>query len=161
MVLVGVLLSPFNIRGRSSYNGLSNTMYCKTPEACRHEIGHLMDDDLGYPSHRVGYGDALRLLLYYNLRYDILDNYTMMILCERGVLTYDLDFSVIGGEAFSSPQSELYANMYLLADGNIDALPESLQQFYSREQKYIDLYNCLTQNPRFSLCGTSIYIREK
>lgn len=118
-------------------------LVCNGVDGCRHEIGHKMDDDLGKPSHSAEFGDALRAYILFAGMSRVHDQYTLKILWFGGILQYSPLYDIGRLEMFSSPQSELYADMYMMAGGNVDYLPEIFRQFYSTDHKYTDLHNCL------------------
>jgi hypothetical protein len=161
ILLVLALLLPISTSGRSFYNGISGAMFCDSAEGCRHEIGHRMDDDQRYPSRSKEFGTAVLLYAYANIKYtDALEPFSAAILAQDGMLRYSDDFTLIGVERFSSPQEELYANIYQLAGGNIDRLPEIFRPFFSRDAKYIELYDCLMAS-ELKLCGISLHLEDE
>jgi hypothetical protein len=88
-----------------------------------------------------------------------LDDIGKEILFQDGMFSYSSRFSMLGMERFSSPQEELYADLYALARGNINNLPEPFWKFYSEDLRYTELYDCLMSAP-LRLCGVSLH-KEK
>ena len=134
------------------YNYPTNALVCTTSDGCMHEIGHKMDDDMNAPSRSGDFGNALRAYLIFAAKYDQWDVYSRTILTYDGLFQYSSVYSVTGGEKFSSPQEELYADFYKLSGGDINALPEIFREFYSTDNSYQTLYQCLMTT---RICGTS------
>ncbi|RPJ29154.1 MAG: hypothetical protein EHM33_01930 [Chloroflexi bacterium] len=162
-ILVLLLAVPVSMGGDSFYAKGSGVLYCESDTLCLHEIGHMMDDDLGYPSRSDEFSTAVLLYMYNSIKYSpelLPEPFTSAILAQPGMIAYSKDYTLLGVERFSSPQEELYANLYLLADGNIDIMPEIFRSFYSREAKYTELYDCLTSAP-VKLCGAALHIEKR
>ena len=137
-------------KNANQYNYTLNALICDNYESCVHEVGHKMDDDLGRVSHSEEFGNALRVMLVYSAKTDDWNEYSKTLLTYGGILQYNPIYSIVGVERFSSPQEELYADLYRLSGGNIDNIPTQLQKFYSTDQKYKDLIQCLSVR---SICG--------
>lgn len=156
-LLLAVLL-PVPPRDGSIYNGISGAMFCNSAGACLHEIAHMIDDEAGYPSRSPEFGGALMVHLAFAFGYQM-DDTAKLILAQDGVLTYNADYSLGGVEMWSSPQAELYANIYEMHGGDVAKIPDALRPFYSDNEKYTDLYNCLMQAD-FRICGRAVHIEE-
>lgn len=156
-LLIAVLL-PIPPKGYSVYNGISGAIYCHSAAGCRHEIGHKMDDDLGYPSRSPEFGNAVMVHLAFAFQYG-LDSTATAILTQDGMLTYSSHYSLLGVDRFSSPQEELYARLYEQSGGDIAQIPLALRPFYSDDKKYIDLYDCL-MSAEFKICGTAVHVEK-
>ena len=151
-------LLPIGPKDGGMYNGISGALYCASSRACWHEIGHKMDDNLGYPSRSAEFGDTVRFWLILSMPMG-LDDIDKQILFQDGLLSYSRGFTVYGLERFSSPQAELYANLFSLFEGNVEAIPEPFRKFYSADAKYTELHTCLMSAP-LKLCGLALH-REK
>jgi len=138
---------------RSSYLFLVNgvgVLDCNYFYGCRHEIGHKMDQDLGFPSESPEFGHALQMYMLVELKREAPSDLSVFLIMYPGV------FAAYPGQGGGSLQNELYATVYTEANGDISLIPESLQPFYSKDQKYLDLYSCLTRPNRFNICdGTN------
>jgi hypothetical protein len=141
---------------RGFYAGV---LVCRSSDNCLHEIGHKMDTETGYPSRSEAFGDALRIHFVGSCKFGF-DKYAELIFKQGGVFQYDRNFSVLGMERFSSPQAELYADIYMTAGGDVSAIPPLLRPFYSTDKRYTDLYNCLMSQDA-KLCGTAIHMEKE
>jgi hypothetical protein len=164
LLCLGVLAVSLPVPGRPNYNFISHTFYCDSARGCRHEIGHWMDDELGHPSRSIEFSDALKLYLYLEFGNSLAQNapiseHAWLVMNYVGLLSYDPRYKPPGIEMFSSPIEELYADMYLYADGDVDAIPPGFQKFYSKDEKYQSAYECLTAH-RFNLCSNSVSFME-
>lgn len=142
----------------SVYNAPTGVLYCNTAVGCRHEIGHKIDDDLGYPSKSAEFGNAVMVHLAFALQYQM-DAAAIKILTQDGMLTYSDKFSPLGMAWFSSPQEELYARIYETSGGDVAQIPPALRPFYSGDEKYIDLYDCL-MSASFKICGRALHVEK-
>lgn len=131
-------------------------LICDDDISCLHEIGHKMDTDLDHPSRSLTFADAIRLYLLAHWTILEPDEITNMIMVHSGIFIYDDMYSFGGVQMFSSPQEELYANIYTLVNGDISKLHPSLQQFYSNDLEYQDLYSCLIEK---RVCNHALRIR--
>jgi hypothetical protein len=154
-----VLLLVLALRPSFERGFYAGVIVCRNAENCRHEIAHRMDADAGYPSRSAAFGDALRIHFVGSLTYGM-DEYAELIFKQGGVFQYDRNFSVFGMERFSSPQAELYADIYLTAGGDVTAIPPLLRPFYNTDESYTDLYNCL-MSADVKLCGTALHMENK
>lgn len=152
-IVILFIVVPLN---QNMYNYQFNVLICNNGYSCIHEVGHRMDDDLSRPSKSEEFGNALRVTLIYSAKTDDWNEYSKLILTYGGVLQYNQSYSVTGVERFSSPQEELYADIYRLSGGNVDNIPVQLQSFYSKDTKYQELIQCLDSN---SVCGSSFRMR--
>jgi hypothetical protein len=164
LLCLGLLAVSLPVPGRSNYNFITHTFYCDSARGCRHEIGHWMDDEMGHPSRSIEFSDALKLYLYLEFGNSLaqrtdLDSDAWFIFNYRGLLSYDDRYKAFGNEMFSSPIEELYADLYLYADGDVDAMPPGFQRFYSKDAKYQNMYECLTTR-RLNLCSNSVSFME-
>lgn len=128
--------------GRSSYSYRLNVLDCNNLEplkGCRHEIGHKMDDDLGMPSLSTEFAIATQAHLIY----------------EMSTLEVPDDTAILIRLYPDRDPREIYAAIYASVDGDITRLPVSLQGFYSKDESYLILYDCLAQ-PGVNICGRSI-----
>lgn len=163
--LLILIAMPLKLNSRGQYFGNPDVLYCKDPYACRHEIGHRMDHDLGYPSMSTDFSMAVRLYVIVQLSesgnaeaYEE-NSLAYSILSAPGVVGYDKEFSFGGSEMWSSPMMELYASLYANVDGNIGLLPPELQRFYSNDQSYRDTFSCLVVPDRtVTFCDGSVSI---
>lgn len=131
-----------------------NFIYCNNARDCRHEIGHQMSNDLNNISHSTEFN--LAAITYAFARANNKDEISNIVFNS---FFYNNEYRLFGKRMFSSPQDEIYASIYAEAEGDISKLPYSLQSFYSEDQSYIDLYNCLLSDV-IKLCNRSIYIKK-
>lgn len=153
-----VVLLPIPPKGGSVYNKMSGSLYCVSDGGCRHEIGHKMDDDLGQPSHLAEFGNAVMIHLLYAAKFGA-DDAARLILTQPGMLAYSDTFTIWGARRFTSPQSELYANLYELSNGDVSVLPGVFQQFFSKDTEYTQLHDCL-MSARVKVCGRALHVEE-
>jgi len=151
MVIVIIMATSFVVLfdpSRSSYLflvGNVGVLDCDFLYGCRHEIGHRMDQALGFPSESPEFGFALQTYMLTELMAETPSEFAKYLITYPGVYSY-------ARVQKASTQIELYAGIYTWADGDISLIPESLQLFYSKDQRYLDLYSCLTQPKRFNVC---------
>lgn len=135
--------------GRSSYSYGLNVLDCNNLEylkGCRHEIGHKMDDDMGWPSLTDEFAIATQ---------------AHVIVQTRPLEVPDDVAFVISLYPDRDPR-EIYAAIYASVDGHIERLPAALQPFYSTDQSYLTLYDCLSDHPGLNVCGLSFsYLRSQ
>jgi hypothetical protein len=147
ILMVILILLPFSkilFNGTSFYFSPLGLSYCSQPEQCRHEVGHLIDDDMGHISRSREFGEAIVLHLFYQIKYEEkMDRFSGIILTNPGMLIYSPSYQPYKTEAGSSPQEELYAKLYAEVDGDIEKLPPSLRIFYRDDTEYDDAYDRL------------------
>jgi len=141
----------------SSYSFWSNILDCNNVNymrGCRHEIGHKMDDDLGLISESSEFGTALTGYMLHELKTEKPSELSEVLIGYPGV------FSHYSGQG--SAQQEIYAGIYSWANGDLSKIPQTLRPFFSSDQSYLDLYECLSRENRLNLCNrTSIsYIKN-
>jgi hypothetical protein len=121
LVLAFGLLAPIppTPQHLGDYNTLSHLMYCVTPVACLHEVGHRLDQSLGYPSQRPSYSKVLQMYLLVELHHTMLEIVPVSVLD----LTYRSD-------SVSTNLKEIYAYMFAWADGKLENIPDGLRPFY-------------------------------
>jgi hypothetical protein len=154
LMIVGLLLpySSILFNGNSFYFAPMKLAYCVKPEDCRHEVGHLIDDDMGHISRSKEFGTALMLYVMYQIKYSELDRFGVIIFTNPGSLVYSNSYQPYNTEAGSSPQEELYAKLYAEVDGDISKLPPLLRKFYKTNPEYDKAYT--------SLITTKYYLRS-
>ena len=141
LLLIMIVVNGFSqelIPNSSSYSSSLGVLDCNNVEplrGCRHEIGHKMDDDLGRPSSSEEFAIAVEAYAILNL--DLLLNPDEVAMFIR--LYPD------------KRSNELYAGLYSYVDGDISKLPKSLQQFFSKDPAYLNLYDCLARQG-FNMC---------
>ena len=152
MVIFNVISPSIRLFNQHSSFYLSdlNFIHCKDNVACRHEVGHLMDDDLGDPSTTEKFGAAVSLYLYYQVKYDETDAITDAIFGTGGIFYYSKEYKPFNSEAGSSPQQELYANIYLAVNGDVSKLPPVFREFYSDSDQYNKIYKDLIVTHNYS-----------
>lgn len=129
--LLPVLLSQ-SIPGQpvmNVYYPALNLLYCDGTDACIHEIGHAVDDQMGLPSQSEEYQKTVLIyLLVARDQNNPLDKWQRMVteFPGIGVPIYYPNGVPSGGHA------ELYAEMLRQAQGNVSSLPAEFQKFYSQ-----------------------------
>lgn len=125
LALVAVLawlLLPVPLPGETgSYNPISRLTWCSNALACIHERGHALDQSLGWPSQGAEFGRALELYVIVEMQSKTPGPMAGMIL-----------------DAFFLPErrpglnqrAEIYADIYLTANGQVGEIPISLRKFY-------------------------------
>lgn len=148
LVIIQIVLpySSILFNGLSFHQSNLDFTYCKQEIYCRHEVGHLMDDQLGHISKTEEFGSALMIHLAFSFKMDQVDEYTTLILGKKGILTYTDLYKPYHYGAGSSPQEELYADIYDLSGGDINNIPMTLRPFFSSDVKYDEAYNDLVTN---------------
>lgn len=132
------------MRSRGFYQPNLSLVYCETVEwTCRHEVGHVLDHDLGEISKTPGFGGAISTYMYLEYKYGEMNTFTEDI---TRVLYYSDSYYGFGMEMDSSPQQELYASLYADVKGDITKLPTILQPFYNKDSKYQSMYEYLMIN---------------
>ena len=117
-----------NSIGGFEYHGF---IYCKSPTACTHELGHALDTRLGNPSKSDEFHKAVidyaNTSLLANNRNAIVDT----IIAFPGV-TLPMSMSGLASRVQGGwgGFNELYATIYQMVDGDIDSIPDELQIFY-------------------------------
>lgn len=142
--LMNVFVAEF-MPGRSSYSFNLGVLDCNNIEphnnnGCRHEIGHKMDDDLGMPSLTPEFAVATQATVQ-----------AMMISLQPN------DMAIFISVYPDKDPRELYAGIYAYVEGDISRLPKDLRPFFSADESYLDLYDCLAQDG-LNICGRSISI---
>lgn len=122
------------------YNPLLNVLVCKSEWSCEHEVAHRMDRENGYPSQDPAFMYAVNMYVVTQVRDPYGDE-----------LAYTILFSDL-------EPIELYAWLYDRVDGNLDELPPGLHRFYSDDESYIKLQECLL-GASLRLCDRSLRIR--
>jgi hypothetical protein len=133
--------------GGSFYHENLGIVRCEDEYSCWHEIGHLVDDEMNWASTTDAFGIAMMTYIYYQIKYvDEMDVYTKTILGTRGVFVYSPSYRIFGNEMGSSPQMEVYANIFANAKGDIGEIPEILRPFYDTGKDYEWLFNHMMRN---------------
>lgn len=156
-VLVGALPFINSIAtGQAFYNPALNFVSCNERWECRHEVGHVMDRELGYPSKSDEFANAIRTYLYVRAKYAELDNITDVIYGTSGIFNYDERYTnPFYAYLHALPQQELYANIYNEVDGDISKLDPLLRAFYSDDPRYQRLYSEAYQFKYYLVKGDS------
>jgi len=134
------------IQGGSFYNETLSIVRCKDEFWCWHEIGHLIDDEMGWISMSPDFGKATLTYAIYKIKYEELDDISRSILSTQGVFVYSSSYKAFGWESGSSPQQEVYANIYANVKGDINKIPEILRPFYDTGKDYDSLFSHLMKN---------------
>ncbi len=106
------------------YNSVSNLYWCSDHLSCLHERAHQMDRSQGWISHSKEWSDALYLYVLVQSQTDKADPYVIAILSNR--LDYHHKFYYL----FNDSNTELYAKIYELSNGDRAEMPDSLESFY-------------------------------
>jgi len=125
-----VFLAPFPVDQQDgAYNLTSRLAWCRTREACLHEVGHALDQQNGWISASPEFYKALQMYLYTEI-------YTKGITeLPAGIL--EITYRGDGG---SNPiKREIYAYLFEYANGVQANMPEGLRGFYDWQlaQKYV------------------------
>lgn len=120
-----------------AYNPNTDSFWCTTDWSCRHEVGHRMDWYLGNPSQGNDYKMAVRLYIVMQLKTDNPSKLSIWLLSQ------------------DQTSLELYATLYEHVAGNVGSLPATLQPYYSQDEKYQRLYDCLVQS-HVQVCGRAL-----
>lgn len=117
---------------RGFYNADINMLHCKTggADTCWHELGHYSDEMMGYPSKTQDFTAAVQLYLINQIRFGTNLQGVSTIFNTPGILNYSRGYQVGGNEMFSNPQSELYANIFMDAKGDLNNIDAGLRRFY-------------------------------
>jgi len=142
---VAVFLAFIYVWGTNWYEPNVNVLTC-TGDGCWHEIGHKMDDDLGFPSRSPQFGLAVQQYLLVEMKRAKPDVLAEAMFSLPGLFSYDAKHP--------HPNYELYATIYALAEGDIARIPYVFRRFYSDSEMYPILHECLTQ-PDTNMCGFS------
>jgi hypothetical protein len=134
------------IQGGNFYNEPLGLIRCGDEFSCWHEVGHLVDDDMEWISKTPEFGKATLTYVVYKIKYEELDDISRSILATQGIFIYSSSYKAFGWEAGSSPQQEVYANIYANVKGDISKLPEILRPFYDTGKNYKKLFNHLMEN---------------
>lgn len=153
MIALYNLLPIPSSRYHGAYQPSTNSLYCPSSALCLHEIAHMMDREMGYPSRTEDYAQALRFILYTEL-YRHIEGTAGYILYAPGVISYSRSATA------SSSQEELYAMYYSYHYGQLNTMHPLLRSFYSDDARYTDLYACL-MSKRVSLCGNALHIEQQ
>ena len=153
-----LILFIFTLSIRADGYYIGSFIFCNSDVSCRHEIGHMMDYELGSTSKSLEFAEAIRLHLYVDIAFsNTMDDISVLIFNHGGIFRYDDDYDFLGVQMFSSPQQELYANMYTMVNGDVSKLDGSLLPYFSNDSKYIELYECLMKK---QICNGSIRLYE-
>lgn len=149
LLVVLQLVLPYTsilFNGYSFHQSTLGFTYCKQEKDCRHEVGHLMDTELGHISRTSVFGSALMIHLAFSFEYGQVDDYTRLILSKEGILSYSENYKPYHYGAGSSPQEELYADIYDLSGGDISKIPLTLRPLFSEDSRYETVYDELVEN---------------
>jgi hypothetical protein len=115
-----------------------NLLHCKGygAETCWHEIGHFVDEQRGYPSQSIEFARAVQFYVVFKIKTGNDLDGVNTIFNTPGIFTYSSSYQVFGREMFSSPQAELYANIFADAQGEIEKIDPLLRPFYIYEHDY-------------------------
>lgn len=119
-VFVGSLfLVPIPVRGEhGAYNSWSRIAWCDNDHSCLHEIGHGLDQQAGWVSQSPEFAEAVRLYIVAG------------ILGQEELPVYMLAMTYTAPDGQEPTKKELYANLYMLADGKAENMPEGLRKFF-------------------------------
>ena len=116
---------PIPIGGqRGVYNTITGLYWCSDAESCLHERGHQMDAQLGWISHTSEWEVALSNYVLEMYSEGTPTPYTWLIMGR--VIEYQGAFH----QLITDEQSELYADIYALSNGNREEMPDTLEPFY-------------------------------
>lgn len=103
-----------------AYNVFSRLYWCRTPRACIHERGHALDQALGWPSRSEEYLYAVQVYMVAEIRGGT-PSPTAHLIMTHWCSSY---------RPWVDPNAELYADVYMAADGQVEQIPASLRPFY-------------------------------
>lgn len=123
--LAAAVFVPFPVHGQlGSYNTYSGLIWCRGRFACLHEIGHRIDQRKGWVSHSTEFSNAIRL---YVLEDVVAGNGGHAV--GRFIVRHPGAFSADPALRWTA-ESELYASLLAVSDGEPAALPPELRTFY-------------------------------
>jgi hypothetical protein len=134
VLLLVILLSPIPVDGQDGmYNFTSRLAWCRTRPACIHEVAHALDQQAGWVSRSDDF-------------YKTLEWYLFVEIYSRGVTPLSVGILEITyrGDGASAPiKRELYAYIFLMAEGDPQQMPEAFRPFYDwqRAGQYMQLLN--------------------
>lgn len=104
----------------ATFNPISHLVYCSDRPSCIHEIGHRVDEEMGWISQTPNFKAAVRIYLVVELAKP-----------NRGALpVFVLDSALSVPNSDSNTMMELYANILEWCDGQPEKLPKILRPFY-------------------------------
>jgi len=112
------LIEPDTIGG--FYEPITNILYCNDELFCWHEWGHKLDDERGWVSDSNEFREALEVYTksYHGQKVKELIDWKATV--DQRIKLY----------MFFSYYKEMYATIYQVYGGNVDWMPEYLQEFY-------------------------------
>ena len=117
-------------RNAQYYNSWTKDLYCTTN--CYHEIGHKLDDELGWKSKTKEYRTEVAIFLLLDSNHSFVNR----TISFPGIIVpkYKSKFPnfLISGFTWGG-YTELYAEMLNWADGEVGRIPEVLQKYYNQE----------------------------
>lgn len=161
LILVVGFVSPYlnSFGSENSHTPGIDLIKCTYEWACRHEIGHLMDKDLGEPSKTPAFASATLMHLTLTIKYGDMDAVGAAILSTPGVIQYTEAYKPYHPSVGTSPQQEAYASIYASVEGDVDKLPPEFRDLYSDDLKYDEIYKQLMEKGYY-LKGENI-MKEK
>jgi hypothetical protein len=117
------------------YNPVTDAIACSTEFYCWHEKRHQLDRNYRFVSTTKEFKSVIQSYLETCDLYDLHNTYCGYIAMFPGILIPKVkcEYCTIFDTAYYGGwggYSELYAELYALADGTIENLPLELQQFY-------------------------------
>jgi hypothetical protein len=147
MFVVVMYATPFYklmTEARGFYAPMLKVITCNhTPSSCWHEIGHVIDVRMNNVSKTPEFGAAVQLYLFYQIKYTDNTQAMEIVFNAPGIITYSEHFQPFHLEAFSSPQQELYADIFSVAGGDLNKIDPALRKFYLDGKDYQTLYERL------------------
>lgn len=138
------------------YKPWLDSIYCFNWANCVHEVGHKMDYDLGNPSHKTEFSQAVTFILLTEV--DLINN---KISNDAGFIMATPGFiSQAQSLRYRDPHEELYAAYYAWHKGDISSMHPELRRFYSDDPKYMQLVECLVSG-YIKVCGRSLHIHQE
>lgn len=113
---------------QGGYNPLSRQYLCSTRASCIHEIGHKLDQEGGWISHRKDFGFAVQVYVQVEYGAASLEPGHPSSLA-RNLIVFPGVFSWNG--YLSDTQTEIYAYILQVADGSEAAMPATFRRFYN------------------------------
>jgi hypothetical protein len=113
-----------------------------------------MDYELGGQSRTEEFGYNMAVYLYCQYKYLGENQFTNQIAAT--LFVYSNVYKPFHVEAASSPQEELYANIYAEADGDMNKIPVLLQAFYKEDDRYEKIYQAALKHGYYITKGETM-----
>lgn len=124
MILTFLLLPLPKPGEHGAYNTWSRLAWCDNRSDCLHEIAHGLDQRAGWVSQSPEFSEAVQMYVIAGIQ------------AQEELPVYILAMTLTAPDGQEPTKRELYANLYRMADGKAENMPEGLRGFYDwRENK--------------------------